>query len=78
MVLIENITLLFAGLATGVFAALVAVLPHRLTGTAAVPPSLLRDLAIMLSVVVVVGIVSGLASVRAALRTPVLTALRGE
>lgn len=78
MVLIENVALLLAGLATGVLAALVAVLPHRLTGTAAVPPSLLRDLAIMLSIVVAVGIVSGMVSVRAALRTPVLTALRGD
>ncbi len=78
MVLIENVFLLMAGLATGVVAALVAVLPHRLTGTAAIPPSLLRDLTIMLTVVVTVGIVSGLASVRAALRTPVLTALRGD
>ncbi len=78
MVLIENVALLLAGLATGVLAALVAVLPHRLTGTAAVPPSLLRDLAVMLSIVMVVGVVSGLASVRAALRTPVLTALRGD
>ena len=78
MVLIENMGLLLAGLATGVLAALMAVLPHRLTGTAAVPPSLLRDLAIMLSIVVAVGIASGLASVRAALRSPVLTALRGD
>jgi ABC-type antimicrobial peptide transport system permease subunit len=78
MVLIENVGLLMTGLATGVLAALMAVLPHRLTGAAAIPPSLLRDLAIMLSIVVVVGIVSGLVSVRAALRTPVLTALRGD
>ena len=39
MVLIENVALLSAGLATGVLAALVAVIPHRLTGTAAVPPT---------------------------------------
>jgi hypothetical protein len=78
MVLIENVGLLMTGLAIGVLAALMAVLPHRLTGAAAIPPSLLRDLAIMLSIVVVVGIVSGLVSVRAALRTPVLPALRGD
>jgi ABC-type antimicrobial peptide transport system permease subunit len=78
MVLIENVGLLLAGLTIGVLAALLAVLPHRLTGTADIPPSLLRDLAIMLSIVLVVGIVSGLISVRAALRTPVLAALRGD
>lgn len=78
MVLIENVGLLLAGLATGVVAALVAVLPHRLTGAAAVPPDLLRDLAVMLGIVVAVGIVSGMVSVRAALRTPVLAALRGD
>ena len=78
LVMLENVALLIGGLATGVVAALLAVLPHKLVGEAAVPSDLLVDLAIMLGAVLLVGIVSSLASVRAALATPVLTALRGD
>ena len=67
--------LLLAGLAVGVFAALVAVLPHMLAGGASVP---WPTLGMTLAVVLVVGLVTGLFAVRGALRTPVLTALRGK
>ena len=78
LVLLENILLLFAGLATGVIAALVAVLPHMLAGTASIPWSLLGSLGLTLAVVLAVGILSGLAAVRATLRAPLLEALREE
>ncbi|HUG68867.1 MAG TPA: hypothetical protein VMM76_14055, partial [Pirellulaceae bacterium] len=78
MVLLENVLLLVGGLATGTVAALLAVLPHKLTGNASIPTHLLRDLALMLLAVLVVGIISSLLSVRASLKVPVLSALRGE
>jgi ABC-type antimicrobial peptide transport system permease subunit len=78
LVLLENIVLLLAGLATGVVAAMLAVLPHKLLGEAAVSWTLLRDLAVMLAAVFVVGLLSSLISVRAVLRLPLLASLRGE
>ncbi len=75
MVMLENIVLLVGGLLTGLIAALLAVLPHWWVGGAAVP---LGDLAIYLGIVLVVGIVSGLAAVAATLRAPLLGALRGN
>ncbi|MDA1050352.1 MAG: FtsX-like permease family protein [Planctomycetota bacterium] len=78
MVLLENILLLVGGLATGTVAALLAVLPHKFTGEASIPADLLRDLGLMLLAVLIVGIVSSLLSVRASLKVPVLSALRGE
>ncbi len=78
MVLLENILLLVGGLATGTIAAMLAVLPHKLTGNASIPSGLLRDLGLMLLAVLVVGLVSSLLSVRASLKVPVLSALRGD
>ena len=75
MVLLENLVLLLGGLATGTLAALLSVLPHMLLGGAHVP---LSELAVMLGVVLIVGIVTGLLAVRATLRAPLLAALRGE
>jgi putative ABC transport system permease protein len=75
MVLLESIWLLIAGLTMGTTAALVAVLPQLLWGSAEVP---LVDLAVMLGVVLVVGITTGLIAVRATLRAPLVGALRGE
>jgi putative ABC transport system permease protein len=75
MVLLENLVLLLGGLATGTLAALLSVLPHMLLGGAHVP---LSELAAMLGVVLVVGILTGLFAVRATLRAPLLAALRGE
>jgi ABC-type antimicrobial peptide transport system permease subunit len=78
MVMLENVLLLVSGLATGTIAALLAVLPHKFTGDASIPTELLRDLGLMLLAVLVVGLLSSIASVRASLRVPVLAALRGE
>jgi len=61
-----------------VAAALLAVLPHKLVGDAAFPARVLGDLAIMLGIVFLVGVIASLAAVRAMLRTPVLEALREE
>ncbi|MEX2114570.1 MAG: ABC transporter permease [Pirellulales bacterium] len=75
LVMIENSLLLLAGLAVGVFAALVAVLPHWLSGGASVP---WLSLAATLSTVLVVGLLAGLFAVRATLRAELLPALREE
>ncbi len=56
LVLLENVLLLLAGLATGVLAALLAVLPHMFEGGAGIP---LAELAIMLGIVLVVGLAAG-------------------
>lgn len=75
MVLLENALLLLAGLAVGIFAALVAVWPHLLTGGASLPWA---SLAITLGLVLAVGLGAGLMAVRAALAAPLLPALRGD
>jgi ABC-type antimicrobial peptide transport system permease subunit len=75
MVLLENLLLLLSGLGLGTFAALVAVLPQMLLG-AARPP--LFDLAVMLGIVLIVGLLTGLIAVRATLKAPLIGALRGE
>ena len=75
MVLMENAVLLLAGLGAGCLAAVVAILPHLITGGAGIP---LPTLAIILTVVLVVGMAAGMAAVRATLRAPILSALRGE
>lgn len=75
MVLLENVLLLLTGLFTGVFAALVAVLPHWLVGGASIP---FYMLAMTLGLVLAAGLLSALFAVRATLRAPLLSALRGE
>ncbi|TWT39571.1 FtsX-like permease family protein [Blastopirellula retiformator] len=75
LVLMENGVLLIAGLGTGIAAALVAVLPHMLFGAAGVP---WLTLATMLGIIFVVGLIAGLWTARASLRTPLIPALRGE
>ena len=75
LVMIENGFLLLAGLACGVLAALVAVLPHLVSGSATIPWSSLVG---TLAVILVVGLLAGLAAVRAVLRAPLVAALRGE
>ena len=62
---------LFGGLAAGTVAALVAVLPHALTGGASVPA---RDHVILLGTVLIVGILSGLAAMRATVTAPLVSA----
>ena len=75
MVLLENLLLLLAGLATGTLAALVTVLPHMFSGGARVP---LLDLLVTLAIVLIVGVLTGMIAVRATLQAPLLGALRGE
>jgi ABC-type lipoprotein release transport system permease subunit len=75
LVMIENSLLLILGLACGLLAASVAVLPHYLTGAASLPwrSSLAALLAVLL-----VGLLAGLVAVRAAVASPLLTALRED
>lgn len=75
LVTLENVALLVGGLALGVVAALVAVLPHLLSGGAAIPWG---SLAVTLGAVLAAGLLAGLFAVRATLRAPLLPALRGE
>ena len=67
--------LLLGGLLIGVVAALIAVLPHMFGGGASVP---FGELAILLGIVLLVGLVAGFLAARATLRVPVLAALREE
>ena len=75
MVMLENGLLLLSGLVVGVVAALVAVWPHLVTGGALLP---WHSLGLTLALVLIVGLLAGLAAVRATLATPLLPALRGE
>jgi len=75
LVMLENASLLFAGLAIGVIAALVTLLPHLLAGGASIP---WLSLAATLAIVLCVGLLAGLSAARSALRAPLLAALRGK
>jgi putative ABC transport system permease protein len=75
IVLLENALLLFGGLAIGLIAALVAVMPHFITGGASLP--WLSLIAIFL-IVAVMGQLAASLAVRAALNAPLLSALRGN
>jgi ABC-type lipoprotein release transport system permease subunit len=76
LVRLENACLLVGGLAVGALAAIVALVPHLVGATEASIPW--RTSAIMLSAIFVVGMLVGSVAVRAALRTPILSALREE
>jgi putative ABC transport system permease protein len=75
LVILENGFLLLTGLVCGIMAALVAVLPHILSRTAAVPWT---SLAVTLALVLASGLIASLAAVRAAMNTPLLETLREE
>jgi ABC-type antimicrobial peptide transport system permease subunit len=75
LVMLENAALLSFGLGTGILAALVAILPNLLRGDASIP---WLSLAGTLVLVLAVGLLAGMAAVRATLRAPLLEALRGE
>ncbi len=75
IVLAESLALLLLGLAVGVVAALVVVLPHWIAGGAAVP---WQQLTATLGLVLVAGMLAASWSVRATLRAPLLPALRGD
>jgi ABC-type antimicrobial peptide transport system permease subunit len=75
LVMTESVLLLIGGLATGVVAAGIAVVPHMIFGAARVQWGML---ALLLGVVLVIGLVSSLFAVRATLRADIIAALRGE
>lgn len=75
LILAENGFLLFAGLAAGTVSALFAVAPHLLNRAGDLP---WLSLAATLCLVLLVGMSAAAAAVMAALRTPLLTALRSE
>ncbi|HEV3417282.1 MAG TPA: FtsX-like permease family protein [Pirellulales bacterium] len=75
LVMLENTALLLAGLLTGIIAALVAILPQLIGGSATTPWLWLAGTLIL---VLVVGLSAGLLAVRATLRAPLIPALREE
>jgi ABC-type lipoprotein release transport system permease subunit len=75
MVLVENGLLLMAGLACGIVASLVAVLPHFVAGGASIPWAWL---AATLGLVLFTGLAAGMIAVRAAVATPLLESLRAQ
>lgn len=75
LVMLENVVLLVGGLALGVLAALIAVLPHWILGGASVP---WLSLAATLATVLIAGLLAGLLAVRATLRAELIPALRAE
>jgi hypothetical protein len=78
LVLLENAALLIMGLLTGIVAAMLAVVPHKLLGDSAVSWLLLRDLAVMLGTVLLAGLLSSILAARTVLRLSLLAALREE
>jgi ABC-type antimicrobial peptide transport system permease subunit len=75
LVLAENLLLLLGGLAVGVIAAAVAISPHLVGGSAAIPWT---TLSVVLGLVLVVGMLSGLSAVSYTLNAPLLQSLRRE
>jgi len=75
MVLTENVFLLVAGLATGAACALVAVAPAVSVRGGHLP---VVSIGVLLALVLVTGIAASLAATAAALRSPLLDALRSE
>jgi ABC-type antimicrobial peptide transport system permease subunit len=75
LVLAENGALLLAGLGVGCVSALLAIVPQLLAASREAPWG---SLALTLILVLATGMLSGLAALRPALRTPLLPALRSE
>ncbi len=75
LVLFESGVLLLGGMAAGLLAAAVAVLPHVMSGHAMIPWA---GLAGTLLVVLACGLLASLTAVRATVKAPVVAALRGE
>lgn len=75
LVLAENATLLLTGLAIGVAAAAISLLPHLVQVRAGIPWGTLAG---MLLVVVVVGLAAGVLAVRAVAAVPLQAALKSE
>jgi hypothetical protein len=75
MVLVENLVLLLGGLGIGSAAALAAVLPHAAIEQVGAPWG---TLAVLLALIALAGLAAGWWAARAALRAPLVPALRGE
>jgi ABC-type antimicrobial peptide transport system permease subunit len=75
MVLSENVSILFAGLGSGILAALVATLPHWAFAGADMPWG---TLAMLLVIVALCGIDAGWLAVRVVVRAQLVTTLRGD
>jgi putative ABC transport system permease protein len=75
LVLAENLLLLLAGLATGTVCALLAIAPAVSSRGGRLP---VASIGLLLAVVFATGIGASLAATRAALRSPLLAALRSE
>ncbi len=75
MLLTENVFLILAGLGIGSFSALLAVAPHLIAGNAPAP---WLSLAFTLLSVMIAGMAASAASATAALRIPLLPALKAE
>jgi putative ABC transport system permease protein len=75
MVLAENVLLLLLGLATGTACALLAIAPAVSLRGGHLP---VISLMLLLAIVLTTGIAASLAATAAALRSPLLTALRAE
>jgi ABC-type lipoprotein release transport system permease subunit len=75
MVVAENALLLFGGLLTGVFCALLAIAPAFYARGGRLPTA---SLAVLLAAVVLAGLAASLAATAAVLRAPLLPALRAE
>ena len=75
LVACENALLLGWGLFSGTIAALLAMAPHLLSTGSALP---VRGIALLLTTVFVIGMGAALLAVWAAVKTPILSTLRGE
>ncbi len=75
LVVYENAFLLLCGLILGSVSALLAMAPHLIGSVADVP---WKSLLLLLVAVFLVGMVSVVIAVRAAVKTPILSTLRGE
>jgi ABC-type antimicrobial peptide transport system permease subunit len=75
MILAENAMLLFAGVLTGAVCALLAIAPVMFTGHGAFSN---LSLGLLLLAVLISGLVASVAATWAALKTPLLEALRAE
>jgi hypothetical protein len=75
LILLEASAVLVVGLASGVLAALVAIVPQLLGGGAAIPWG---GLTTTLALVLVIGLVVSAAAVRVALAGPLVSALRSQ
>ncbi|MEX1040271.1 MAG: ABC transporter permease [Pirellulaceae bacterium] len=75
LVLQETVILLLGGLATGIFAAAVTVVPHMIFGDATVP---FETLGVTLLLILIAGLLSSFWAVRSTTQGAILPALRGD